>query len=327
MRQKLLEKIFRKKSDKEFEQLALDVFSYQMKYNKIYNQYCTLIKRTEPKSLKEIPFLPISFFKTQKIQTQEQYQQIFTSSGTTGLNTSKHRVYDLSVYEQAFTSCFEEFYGSSKDFLILALLPSYLERTGSSLIYMCDKMIKQSKYEESSFFLNEYDKLFSILKKHANSDTKILLIGISYALIDFSSKYKFDKMENLTVMETGGTKGMDREYTKTELHDILKQNFKLNTIHSEYGMTELLSQAYSKGEEIYESSESMRVICSNVNDSLSPIENGKTGLLNIIDLANIDSCAFIATEDIGIKLDSKRFKILGRLDNSDIRGCNLLTIN
>jgi hypothetical protein len=325
MREKLIEKLFNIKNN--FSELCIDIFKYQYKNNEIYRKYCDLINQTNPCSIEEIPFLPISFFKTQDIVTQPSSEITFTSSGTTSLNTSKHQVYDLKIYERSFTQCFKYFYGDISNYLVLGLLPSYLDREGSSLIYMCEHMIQASKYEESSFFLRDYEKLYETINKFSNTKTPILLIGISYALLELAQNFNFSPIHNLTVMETGGTKGMKRDYTKSELHKILKNNLKQHTIHSEYGMTELLSQAYSLGDEIYECPPTMKIICSNINDSLTKIGHNQTGLINIIDLANIDSCSFIATEDLGVTLNEKQFKIMGRLDNSDIRGCNLLSIN
>ena len=329
MRKTIINDIFNIKNNNNFNEVALKVFEYQYNRNEIYNKYCNLINVdiNKIKNIEDIPFLPILFFKTQKVSCEKLHQKVFVSSGTTSNTVSSHFVYDLKIYKKAFYSCFQEFYGKSQNYAILALLPSYLERKNSSLVYMCENMIKTSLFSESSFYLNEYEKLLQIINYLLNKKQKVLLIGISYALIEFSENISLKNTENLIVMETGGTKGMKKEITKLELHNLLSKNFNVNKIHSEYGMTELFSQAYSKEEGIYETPSIMKVFCRDINNPLKIIENNKTGIINIIDLANIDSCSFIATDDLGIKLNKNSFKIIGRVDNSDVKGCNLLLVN
>lgn len=307
-----------------FEKRALKLFHLQSKKCDVFNRYLSLINIEPSKitQLEQIPFLPIEFFKNGKIvSTNKPIDITFNSSGTSGQNTSKHYVSDLSIYEQSFMSAFKQFYGSIKDYRILALLPSYLEREGSSLVYMCDQFIKKSNDIESGFYLNNLDELREILVRKTNKKT--LLIGVSYALLDLVEKGEL-KLENTIVMETGGMKGRRKEMIRKELHQKLRKGFSLEKIHSEYGMTELLSQAYSKGDGIFETPDTMRVMARFTDDPLSSAGKDISGGLNIIDLANINSCAFIATQDLGKVLSNNKFEVLGRFDHSDIRGCNLL---
>ncbi|WP_460485651.1 LuxE/PaaK family acyltransferase [Capnocytophaga sp. HP1101] len=310
----------------DFITLALDTFRYQYENNEVYHRFCTLLKRTPEQvhSLEQIPFLPIECFKTEKVYCGEgEPQQIFTSSGTTGVQTSRHYVKELSFYQQSFRKGFELFYGNIEDYVVLALLPSYLERTGSSLITMVDDLIKRSKNKYSGFYLNEYDLLAERLKALDTSGKKVLLIGVSFALLDLVEQHTFS-LKNTIVMETGGMKGRRKELVREELHAILCKGFGVETIHSEYGMTELLSQAYSSGKGVYKSVPWLKVLVRDTNDALSYLPIGKTGGLNIIDLANRESCSFIATQDLGKLHPDGSFEVLGRFDNADIRGCNLL---
>ena len=309
----------------DFEDIALKVFQFQAKENPVYRNFIEFlgIDSSLIDSIFDIPFLPIEFFKTQEIILNNHTPaEVFSSSGTTGMQRSRHLVSDLSWYEESFLKAFELFYGDPSDYIFLALLPSYLERDGSSLIYMCDHLIKKSDDERSGFYLNEYQKIKSIIDENAG-EKKVFLIGVTFALLDFAEQYPFE-MSNCVVMETGGMKGKRKELLREEVHSILKQAFKVNAIHSEYGMTELLSQAYSYGQGIFKCPAWMKVMIRETHDPFSYQRYNRTGGINIIDLANINSCSFIATQDLGKLLPDERFEVLGRFDNADIRGCNLL---
>ncbi|TBW30086.1 acyl transferase [Gramella sp. KN1008] len=323
----LQEQIFRISNEDEFEGLCMEVFRYQYNNNKVYNQFCALLQRTPDlvNSLAEIPFLPIEFFKNKTIISGNQPSQItFTSSGTTSANTSKHHVTDLRLYEKSFLTAFHNFYGDPREYIFLALLPSYLEREGSSLIYMVDSLIKNSDSPESGFYLHNLHELAEKLRELDKKDKKVFLIGVSFALLDLLEENTFH-LKNTIVMETGGMKGRRKEMIRAELHHHLKKGFGIDAIHSEYGMTELLSQAYSKGNGVFECPPWMRILIRDPEDALSFQDEGRTGGINVIDLANINSCSFIATQDLGRK-KNKEIEILGRFDNSDIRGCNLLLL-
>ncbi len=324
----LEKKIFRIKNDTDFENTCLEVFKYQYQYNKTYHTFCNLLNRSAEnvELITEIPFLPIEFFKSKKLITgaNKSSEIIFTSSGTTGSNTSKHYVTDLELYERSFLEGFKRFYTNPEDYVILALLPSYLERKGSSLIYMANDLINRSQQTDSGFYLNDLDELALKLKSLDSSGKKILLIGVSFALLDLVQKHQFH-LQNTIIMETGGMKGRRKEMIREELHDILKKGFGISSIHSEYGMTELLSQAYSAGNGVFECPPWMRILIRDPEDALELLPENKTGGINIIDLANINSCAFIATQDLG-RIKNTKVEILGRFDNSDIRGCNLLLL-
>lgn len=320
--------IFNIHSESDFKATALEVFKFQFEHNAVYRSFCDLLYKhpSDVKSVEEIPFLPIEFFKTHTVvSTNKPTEVTFTSSGTTGSSLSKHHVCDLDVYKQSFRRGFESFFGSIEDFSVLALLPSYLEREGSSLVYMANDMILQSKHPESGFYLHDLDALKNTLISLEAKGQKTLLIGVSYALLDLIEAYSFE-LKHTIVMETGGMKGQRKELVKSELHALLKQGFGVNTIHSEYGMTELLSQAYSKGDGIFETPPWMKVMTRDPEDALSIQPIGKSGGINIIDLANINSCAFIATQDLGKLKPDGTFEILGRFDQSDIRGCNLMVL-
>ena len=321
---KIIDKIFNIKSEEDFKKICFEIFKYQVKYNPIYSAYCEIIlKGKNPNKLTDIPFLPISFFKEEQIICQGQkIEEIFLSSGTTG-NQSKHLVSDLSIYKKSFRKSFELFYGDITDYCILSLLPNYREREGSSLIYMVDDFIKNSKHPDSGFYLNDHKKITQTLIELENKNQKTILFGVSYALLDLANKYP-QKLSNTIIIETGGTKGNRKEILKEELHESLKSCFKTKTIHSEYGMTELLSQSYSKGNGIFKSPPWKKVLIRDINDPLSFVDNNTTGGINIIDLSNIYSCPFIATQDLGKKYNNDSFSIIGRYDNSDVRGCNLL---
>lgn len=324
----LEQKIFNINSTEEFNKIALEVFKHQFNNNKVYRSYCDLLYKhpSEIKHIEDIPFLPIEFFKTRQVKTTSgATQTIFTSSGTTGNSISKHYVSDLSLYQKSYLNGFKHFYGNPADYIILALLPSYLERQGSSLIYMVDDLIKKSNHPESGFHLNDLDQLSKKLTRLDNSNQKILLLGVSFALLDLIEQHQF-QLKNTVIMETGGMKGKRKELVRQELHKILTQGFRTDRIHSEYGMTELLSQAYSKGKGVFACPPWMKVLTRDTEDPLSIQPTNRTGGINIIDLANINSCAFIATQDLGKTFNNNTFEIIGRFDNADIRGCNLMTL-
>ena len=320
--------IFTISSQKQFEKIALKVFRFQYENNLVYQEFCDFLKidKQSVKTLQQIPFLPIQFFKNHNVVSNTNgIQEIFTSSGTTGMITSKHLVTEVSLYEQSYRNAFSEFYGNIEDYAILALLPSYLERSGSSLIYMVKDLIELSNNEHSGFYLHNYDDLITKLVELDNAGQNIILIGVTYALLDIVEKQKF-QLKNTIIMETGGMKGKRKELIRVELHEILCDGFGVSSIHSEYGMTELLSQAYSLGNGIFECPAWMQILIRDTEDAMTYVSNGKTGGINVIDLANINSCSFIATQDLGKKYPNNSFEVLGRFDNSDIRGCNLMVI-
>lgn len=323
-----MDSIFSIKTASEFEAASLEVFKFQFENNRVYRSFCDLlyIHPSDVKNIQNIPFLPIQFFKSHDILSSSQpIQQVFTSSGTTSAITSKHQVTDIRVYEESFRRAFTHFYGEIEDYVVLALLPSYLERNGSSLIYMVDDLIKRSNHDESGFYLDNLSDLKDLLQQLDTEGKKILLIGVSFALLDLVEQYQF-QLKNTIIMETGGMKGRRKELVREELHQILKQGFGVNTIHSEYGMTELLSQAYSKGEGVFECPNWMQVLTRDPEDPFKILPKNKTGGINIIDLANVNSCAFIATQDLGRVASDNCFEIIGRFDHSDIRGCNLMVL-
>lgn len=314
-----------------FDELAIDVFRFQYENNAVYRQFSdTLgIDPGSVSTVQQIPFLPISFFKTHRVQsTSFEPEMIFESSGTTGSVSSRHYVKYPGLYTRNFLKGFAQFYGDPGDWCIIGLLPSYLERGNSSLVVMVDELIRQSRHDKSGFYLNEFDLLASRLQELERQGQKTLLIGVTFALLDFAAQYPVP-LQHTIVMETGGMKGRKSEMTRQEVHVLLKKAFRLPCIHSEYGMTELLSQAYSKGDGIFYCSERMKVLLRNEDDPFEIIKpNGKEigGVVNIIDLANIYSCSFIATDDAGKLYPDGSFEILGRIDNSDIRGCSLMTV-
>lgn len=321
------ESVFKIKTNADFDKVALNVFGFQYKNNAVYREFCNYLHRNpnNVNAIDQIPFLPIEFFKSREIlSTQSPLEITFTSSGTTGSLTSKHLVTDLAVYEESFRKGFSFFYGNIKDYTVLALLPAYLERTGSSLIYMVNDMIEQSEAPESGFYLDNLEELAQHLKTLDAQGKKVLLIGVSFALLDLVEAYDFN-LKNTIVMETGGMKGRRKEMIREELHSVLSKGFGVNKIHSEYGMTELLSQGYSKGNGVFECPPWMDIIIRDTEDALTIFEDGKSGGINVIDLANINSCSFIATQDLGRK-KGKEFEVLGRFDHSDIRGCNLMVL-
>jgi len=313
-------------SQADFNARAIELFRVQAKNNAVYRQYLALLKKDadEINAIADIPFLPISCFKQFEVKTGQFAEEvIFSSSATTGSGQSKHYVKSVDLYRQSFLSSFELFYGNPAEWTILALLPSYLERQGSSLILMADELIKKSNDPRSGFFLNEFEQLKSALNAALQENRKVLLLGVTFALLDFA-EYCGKLEGQVVVMETGGMKGRREEWTRDQVHGHLKHHFGLDKIHSEYGMTELLSQAYSSGDGIFRTPPWMRVYIREVNDPFAQARNGKSGGVNIIDLANEDSCAFIATEDLGRMLSDDSFEILGRFDHAEMRGCNLL---
>jgi phenylacetate-coenzyme A ligase PaaK-like adenylate-forming protein len=320
------QQIFSIRNPQDFTLAALQIFNYQAQNCAIYREFINglNIKPDAVANISQIPFLPIEFFKNHEVvSSQQQAQVTFASSGTTGLITSRHLVTDVSWYERSFRQAFQQFYGDVKQYCVLALLPAYLERAGSSLVYMADDLIKQSGHPDSGFYLYNHADLHKQLLKQQQARTPTLLIGVTFALLDFAEQHAINFPE-LIIMETGGMKGRRKEMIREELHDILCRGFGVNTIHSEYGMTELLSQAYSKGEGIFVCPPWMRIQTRDINDPATPVGYGKTGGINIIDLANINSCSFLATQDLGKIYEDGSFEVLGRFDNSDIRGCNLL---
>ncbi len=321
-------KIFNISNKYEFENLCIKIFKYQYENNDVYKKYIKFLKISADsiKKIDDIPFLPIDFFKNHDIISgNKKIDVTFKSSGTTGINTGRHHVTDIKLYEKSFFNTFEIFYGKIK-YCILALLPSYLERNDSSLIYMTNKLISKNGSKDSGFYLNNFDDLYKKLLELENKEQKTILLGVSFALVDFFEKYKM-QLKNTIIMETGGMKGRKKEPVKEELHNFLKKTSGVKNIHSEYGMTELLSQAYSKGDNIFETPPYMKVLIRDIYDPFKYLEHGKTGGINIIDLNNVNSCSFIETKDIGKINKNNNFEILGRFDQSDIRGCNLLVFS
>ncbi len=322
-----IESIFTIKNSENFNDIALQIFRFQANNNVVYKSFIDYLNIVPENihSIEKIPYLPVSFFKSHEIICPENayIEQIFLSSATTGTIQSKHLIHNLEIYTESFRKGFEHFYGKITDYCLLALLPSYQEREGSSLIFMIDDLIHQSGHPHSGYFLNDEARLIDTLKLLRQKNQKTILIGVTYALLDLVEKHFID-FPALTVMETGGMKGRRKELVRAELHQILENGFNVSAIHSEYGMTELLSQAYSLGKGIFACPPWMRVSSRDINDPLSAVETGKTGGLNIVDLSNLHSCSFIATQDLGKVFSDGTFEVLGRFDNSDIRGCNLL---
>lgn len=318
--------IFSITNEAQFLENALQIFRFQAENCEVYKRYLSYlnIDPQEIKTLEEIPFLPIEFFKTNAVISNNQNPEVtFTSSGTTGITTSQHLVTNVSWYQKSFRKGFELFYGALKNYAFLALLPSYLERSGSSLIYMVEDLIAGTENPDSGFYLYNDDELYQKLIQLQQQKQPTVLIGVTFALLDFIEKHQLNFPE-LIIMETGGMKGRRKEMIREELHQTLCNGFGVPTIHSEYGMTELLSQAYSLGEGLFNCVPWMKVLIRDTNDPFTLLPNGKTGGINVIDLANINSCSFIATQDLGKIHQENVFEVLGRFDFSDIRGCNLL---
>ena len=322
------DQIFNIQNESDFKTCALQVFKHQFENNVVYRSFCDLlyIHPSDVKEVAEIPFLPIQFFKSHEIlSSKESIKETFTSSGTTGDITSRHLVTDVSWYEKSYRKGFQYFYGEIEEYTVLALLPNYLEREGSSLIYMVDDLIKKSKKSASGFYLDNLDELSDTLKALDKKGEKVLLIGVTFALLDLIEKEQF-QLQNTIIMETGGMKGRRKEMTRMELHQILEKGFGVSKIHSEYGMTELLSQGYSKGKGVFDCPPWMKILTRDTEDALTILESEKTGGLNVIDLANYNSCSFIATQDLAKVHSNNTFEVLGRFDHSDIRGCNLMVM-
>ena len=320
------QQVFSINNEQAFNDTALQIFRHQAENCRVYHDFISGLNIAPAKvqTIYQIPFLPVEFFKSHPVVSSNADAEVtFTSSGTTGMITSRHLVTDVSWYTESFRAAFKLFYGDIEDYTILALLPAYLEREGSSLIYMADDLIKQSKNPDSGFYLYNHDELFHQLKKQQSAQKPTILIGVTFALLDFVEQYTVN-FPQLIVMETGGMKGRRKEMIREELHQQLCNGFGVTVIHSEYGMTELLSQAYSKGEGIFNCPPWIKIITRDPNDPLTLLQNNKAGGINIIDLANINSCSFIATQDLGKVYPDNSFEVLGRFDNSDIRGCNLL---
>jgi phenylacetate-coenzyme A ligase PaaK-like adenylate-forming protein len=327
--QKFMKKnMFNIQSQEDFTKVTIEVFKHQFKNNSVYRSFCDLLylHPSDVSKIEEIPFLPIQFFKSRKVLSSlEEVQETFTSSGTTGSITSKHFVTDIKLYKESYLKGFAHFYGNIEDYVVLALLPNYLERESSSLVFMVDDFIRKSKNIESGFYLNNIDELAKKLIKLDEIGQKVLLMGVSFALLDLIEKHQF-KLKNTIIMETGGMKGRRKELIRNELHQLLQSGFGVDEIHSEYGMTELLSQGYSKGSGLFETPPWMKVLTRDTEDALTILPLGKAGGINVIDLANYNSCSFIATQDLGKVHKNQTFEILGRFDTSDIRGCNLMVL-
>ena len=320
--------VFNIQNQSDFKTCALQVFRHQFKNNAIYRSFCDLlyIHSSDVKEIEEIPFLPIQFFKSHAVLSSTQaVKETFTSSGTTGSSVSKHMVTDLSWYTKSYTKGFEYFYGPIEEYTVLGLLPNYLERAGSSLIYMVDDFIKKSNKPASGFYLNNLTELSKTLIALDKKGEKVLLIGVTFALLDLIERQQF-KLQNTIIMETGGMKGRRKEIIRNELHEILCAGLGVSKTHSEYGMTELLSQGYSSGDGVFDCPPWMKILARDTEDALTMVGTNKTGGLNVIDLANYNSCSFIATQDLGKVDNNGSFEVLGRFDHSDIRGCNLMVM-
>ena len=320
------QRLFSIDNTNKFESLALEVFHFQSAGNIIYSEFIKGlgIDSSLVNEIKKIPFLPVEFFKSHKIITGEDaYEKIFSSSGTTSEVSAQHYVKDISLYEKVFTKAFTDFYGDPSEFVMLALLPSYLEREGSSLIYMMERLMKQSDKPLSGFYLHDVEKLFLTLNTLRENRQKTILFGVTYALLDFVSVYQMEFPE-LIVMETGGMKGKRKEMIREEIHSLLCSGFGVENIHSEYGMTELLSQAYSKGKGVFKTPSWMQISIRDTYDPFMDAGINANGGINIIDLANVNSCSFLSTQDLGKVYADGSFEILGRFDFSDVRGCNLM---
>lgn len=308
-----------------FSQLALELFRFQYEHNSVYREYVNALQIVgdDVQRVEDIPYLPIQFFKTRDVHTTSfQPEAVFMSSGTTQTINSRHSVKSMGVYQHSFMKAFELFYGPVSEWCIIGLLPSYLERSNSSLVVMADELIRRSGHTSSGFYLYEHEKLAAVLQELESKQQKTLLIGVTFGLLDFAEKFPMP-LRHTIIMETGGMKGRREEMTRQEVHDILKTAFQLDAVHSEYGMTELLSQGYSKGEGIFLTPPWMKVSVRLEDDPLDVRSSG-TGIINVIDLANIYSCCFIATEDVGRVYEDGSFEVQGRVDNSDIRGCSLM---
>ncbi len=319
-------RIFNIKSQQEFDTIALEVYRYQREHCAVYKRYCDLLDVDTVRYVKDIPYLPIQFFKShQVISSSDAIDTTYTSSGTTGMITSQHHITDLDYYHRSLDDSFKITYGAIEDYAVLALLPHYLERSGSSLVDMAQRWIDQSNHKDSGFYLHNYEALATVLKRLNDEKQPVILLGVTFALLQLADDFPM-KLPYTTIIETGGMKGMRKEMIKEELHGILNSAFAKAKLHSEYGMTELLSQAYATDAVHFTTPPWMQVSARDTNDALSPVAHSKTGGLNIIDLANYNSCSFIATQDLGKVHSDGSFEVLGRFDHSDIRGCNLMVV-
>jgi hypothetical protein len=322
---KIENSVFSIRDDADFLDAALEIFRHQYESNEVYKAWVNLMKTdlSRVRHLDEVPFLPVGFFRDREVICGEKGDAlVFRSSTTTSHKPSTHLVKDRAIYERSFLGCFGKFYGPPEGYCILALLPGYLERPDSSLVYMCARLIEESRHPDSGFYLRNIPELLAVIDKLKNAGQRTLLIGVSYALLDLCEHHP-ELGASFTVMETGGMKGTRKEMLKPELHDALREGLGVETIHSEYGMTEMLSQAYSLGDMLYESPPWLKFLIRETDDPLRYLGDGKTGGVNVIDLANIHSCAFVATQDLG-RLHNGKLELMGRYDNSDVRGCNLL---
>lgn len=325
-RKELIETIFNIKGSSDFETTAIAVFKYQYQNCHVYKAFCDALNCNPPgvTKLEDIPFMPVNLFRKHKVYCSPKSPELcFHSSTTTGSVPSKHFVADSEIYDISVEHCFRLFFGDTRKYCFLALLPGYLERENSSLVYMVKRLMKLSANEKNGFYLYDHKKLKNVIEKLSDEGEKIILIGVSHALLEFAEKFPVN-LNNAIVMETGGMKGRRKEIVRQELHNILKDAFGVNEVASEYGMTELLSQAYALSAGKFKTPPWMRVFPREINDPLTNVETGKTGVINIIDLANVYSCSFIASQDIGKQNHYNAFEVLGRLDNSEIRGCNLM---
>ncbi|TDM00038.1 MAG: acyl transferase [Flavobacteriaceae bacterium] len=321
---KLEDAIFEIKDQDSFQSLSLEVFRFQYERNRVYRSFVDSLKKDirDIQNIDEIPFLPIGFFKTHKVSCQENFQKVFLSSATTSMVQSKHYVFDLNLYQRSFLNTFQNHFGELSELCIFALLPSYLEREGSSLVYMVEKLIEKS-HPKSGFYLHNQEELAQKILENEKNQLPTLLFGVSYALLDFAQRFPMS-LSNTKIMDTGGMKGKREEMPKEEFNAVLKKAFGLSTIYSEYGMTELLSQGYTTQESLFETPSWMKILIRELNDPFCYLKDGQTGGINVIDLANLYSCSFIATDDLGKNKSSCTFEVLGRFDHSDLRGCNLL---
>ncbi len=325
--------IFKINCEADLKNMAIEAFRYQYHNNPVYRAWAGGFVRSESDvtAIEQIPFLPIEFFKTQEViclpnseaDDGNKYQQLFTSSSTTGQTPSRHFVKDLKIYDLSFQKAFELFFGDPKQYCILALLPGYLDRTGSSLVYMCNKLIEDSGHLQSGFYLRNLDELVEVIEQLKSVKQRTIIFGVSYALLDLADK-QIELTDDFTVIETGGMKGTRTELLKEDLHADLKKKFNVSNIASEYGMTELLSQAYALKDGQFKNPPWMGFLIRDVNDPLSYMKPNRTGGINVIDMANIYSCCFIATQDLGQLNERGELKLMGRFDNSDLRGCNLM---
>jgi cyclophilin family peptidyl-prolyl cis-trans isomerase len=323
---KILNSIFDITSPDNFNDLAMEIFHYQYAFNKVYKDFTDQlgVMPKNVQSVEQIPFMPVEFFKEHKIITGDFHTEtVFYSSGTTGNVQSKHYIIDTELYKKSFTNTFMYFYGNVREYYLLALLPSYLERKRSSLIYMINELISQSRDEDSGFYMHDHETLAEKLRQSKKHKKKLMLFGVSFALMELVEKYTFDIPEAI-IIETGGMKGKREEIIREELHSVFCKGFGVKKIHSEYGMTELLSQAYSKGDGLFKTPPWMKILIRDLHDPFSLLPAGKTGPINIIDLANIHSCSFLATQDLGRIQNNGSFEVLGRIDESDVRGCSLM---